>query len=140
MRGGKRLEKSLSKIASRSVASDLVRFVPLEAFLRVSPPDYLYTSGRPNRCNPRGVNCIYFSEDERTAGEELRRGYSNLLDSEQPRVAFTGRANVAKIIDLGDSKVADALGITEADLYEDWRFASSLTRLQQAGRWIAGHR
>jgi hypothetical protein len=134
LRSGKRLEKSLSEIATRSIASDLVRFVPLEALLSISPPDYVYASGRPNRCNPRGVRCIYFSEDERTAAEELRRGYSDFLDSEQPRVAFTGRANLARVIDLGNPSVADALGISEPDLYGDWQFASSLTPLQQVGR------
>ena len=37
------------------------------------PPDFLFTSGRPGRYNPAGVEGVYFSADGATAGAEFDR-------------------------------------------------------------------
>ena len=37
------------------------------------PPQFLYTSGRPGRYNPRDALCLYVSEDAATAGAEFDR-------------------------------------------------------------------
>jgi hypothetical protein len=61
----------------------LVRCVAMLPLTAGGTPDYLFTSGRANRCNPAGVDCIYFSQDERTARAEYR-GRSK---SSRPNVA-----------------------------------------------------
>lgn len=40
----------------------LARIVPLGDFVKNSPPDFLYTSGRPNRYNPAGIECFELHE------------------------------------------------------------------------------
>lgn len=58
----------------------LVRQVPLEDLVAAGlPPDFLFTSGRPNRYNPAGVECVYFAEDERTASAERAAGLPRRL-------------------------------------------------------------
>ena len=58
---GSEFEKLLEAVPIRAMRRRLVRCVAALDFLDGSPPRYLYTSGRPGRCNPRDVDCLYFS-------------------------------------------------------------------------------
>ena len=62
----------------------LVRCVALLPLTAGGTPDYLFTSGRANRCNPAGVAGIYFSEDERTARAEYGRRLGRGAGALQP--------------------------------------------------------
>ncbi len=75
----------------------LVRCVPHLDFMASDPPRFLYTSGRPNRCNPRGVDCLYFSEDERTADAEYRRQWRGTDAETQPKLTFFARVDLRRI-------------------------------------------
>ena len=70
MTEGARLADLLARIPTRRMRRRLVRCVPQLDFDDSDTPSYLYTSGRPNRCNPAGVECLYFSETEATAQAE----------------------------------------------------------------------
>jgi hypothetical protein len=66
----------------------LVRCVAALDFLEGSPARYLYTSGRPGRCNPRDVDCLYFSETEDVADLEYRRRFAGIRAATEPRLTF----------------------------------------------------
>jgi RES domain-containing protein len=102
-------------------------------FLEGSSPTYLFTSGRPNRCNPRGVDCLYFSETERIASIEYRRPFRGTSAANEPRLTFVADVDLRRIVDLQKPAVLKALGLSSADLFEPWRGVASPTRLQQLG-------
>jgi RES domain-containing protein len=104
------------------------------------PPRFLYTSGRPNRCNPRGVDCLYFSEDERTADAEYRRQWRGTDAETQPKLTFFARVDLRRIIDLENEQVIQALGLSRNDLFGPWRLSKDLTPLQQLGLAISRQR
>jgi tRNA (Thr-GGU) A37 N-methylase len=51
----------------------VVRLIPRDWLEERHPPDFLFTSGKPGRFNPAGVECVYFSEEETTAEVEYLR-------------------------------------------------------------------
>ena len=55
------------------------RATELKALNVHSPPDFLFTSGKPNRFNIGGVDCLYMAEDESTALEEYRESGVNIV-------------------------------------------------------------
>ena len=125
-----------------AVASEELRAIPLERIVerRVlesrRPPDFLFTSGRPNRYNPAGVECVYFSADGATAGAEFDRYWQGKTTQ---RVLYFCRAS-ARVLDLTDVNVRATLGLHEADLFGPWRLAASPTVTQRLGFVVAGQR
>lgn len=95
-------------------------------------PNFLYTSGKPNRYNPEGVNCIYWSECLEAAVTEYQT--TTLLGV--PFTVFAADAEMA-ILDLSDSSVLSALGLTASDLHEPWREVASATLTQTLGRAVS---
>ena len=63
----------LANAPVRRLHATLVRCVALSPLIGSGAVDYLFTSGKANRYNPAGVECVYFSEDERTARAEYGR-------------------------------------------------------------------
>ena len=63
----------LATIAGISTRPDYGRMVDRCYVDDASKADYLFTSGRPGRYNPRGVEALYASEDLLTAGAEADR-------------------------------------------------------------------
>ena len=114
----------------------LVRCVPHLDFSEVDPPEFLYTSGRPNRCNPGAVNCLYFSETEATAIAEYRRNLRGTPAEHQPRLTFYARVKLRKILDLSDQKVMQIFGLSADGFIANWRLAKEPTLLQEIGRAI----
>jgi RES domain-containing protein len=111
----------------------LVRCVPQLDFMAGAPPSFLYTSGRPNRFNPSGVNCLYFSETERTANAEYRQQWRGTAAEQQPKLTFYALVNLQKVLDFSFSKILSLLAVDGTDLFGPWRLAPQLTRLQQLG-------
>jgi len=110
--------------------------VPLLDFLRGAPPSFLYTSGRAGRCNPAGVECLYFSESEAVAAEEYRLAWRGTPAEHQPKLTFQARVNLRQVLDLAQTPTLEALGLTSADLAASWR-GKPLTRLQAIGRAVS---
>jgi RES domain-containing protein len=96
-------------------------------------PDYLFTSGRANRWNPAGVDCIYFSEDERTARAEYGRRLGRAAGALQPLGIFFAEVELAKILDLEDQPTRNALNLKARDLTVRWQTAQKPTRSQLLG-------
>jgi RES domain len=118
----------------------LVRCVAALDFLEGSPPRYLYTSGRPGRCNPRDVDCLYFSETERVADLEYRRRFVGVGAATEPRLTFFAQVDLKHVVDLSRPAVLKALGISTDDMLETWRSALLPTRLQRLGLAVSGQR
>jgi RES domain-containing protein len=140
MGGGGSFEALLAGLPARRMRRRLVRCVPQLDFMAGDPPRFLYTPGRPNRCNPRGVDCLYFSEDERTAAAEYRRQWRGTGAETQPKLTFFAHVDLRRIIDLENERVIHALGLTHDDLFGSWRLSKELTRLQQLGHAISRQR
>jgi hypothetical protein len=78
--------RRLASVPVFELRATLARIVPLGDLVKNSPPDFLFTSGKPNRFNPAGIECVYFSEDEATAGLEYARQWVGLRAGKQPAV------------------------------------------------------
>ena len=55
--------KNLAELPELWVEACFVRCVDRDALEGSQPPEFLHTSGRPNRYNPAGIHCVYFSEN-----------------------------------------------------------------------------
>jgi RES domain-containing protein len=81
------------------------------------PPDWLYTSCEAKRYNPKGVACVYFALGGRTArAEHACNGNSDV----QPIVFYSAKVRLAHTLDLTSLKILKTLGLTRAQLFEDW--------------------
>ncbi len=120
------------------MAALLVRCVPQLDFDAGRPPSYLFSSGARNRCNPKGVACLYFSEGEGTAAEEYGAQWQGTPAENQPKLVFTARVTLRQVVDLSDSQTRKILRLTDKDLFGSWLLDRRLTRLEKVGRAIAG--
>ena len=127
----------LNQVGTRQLRSRLVRCIPQLDFNAGDPPSYLFVSGRRNRCNPGGVECLYFSEDEATADAEYREQWAGTAAAHQPKLTFYAEARLANVIDLGDSEILKILNLMEREFSRPWRRAKKLTPLQRLGGAIA---
>jgi RES domain-containing protein len=118
----------LPEVPTRPMRGRLVRCVAALGFLAETPPRFLYTSGRPNRCNPEAVSCLYFSESEEVANLEYRRGFEGTAGENQPKLTFVGDVDLRHIVDLAEPEVLDLLGLSERDFFEPWRQLASPLR------------
>ena len=115
------LQALLAKVATRRMRRRLFRCVPFLAYEKGEPPSFLYTSGRPNRCNPRDVSCLYFSEDEQTADAEYRQAWRGTPAERQPKLSFIAVVRFRRVLDLKSAEVRSTLGLRDEDLFESWR-------------------
>src|SRR5258705_7023794 len=72
MENTEELRRLLERVPARRMRKTLVRCVALDALMEDGEPDFLFTSGKRDRFNLEGVDCIYFAEDEETARAEHR--------------------------------------------------------------------
>ena len=112
---GARLADLLARLPTRRMRRRLVRCVPLLDFDESDAPSFLFTSGRPNCCNSVGVDCLYFSETEVTAQTEYRQAWRGTAAEHQPKLTFTARVWLRKILDLGNCEALRVLGLTRED-------------------------
>jgi RES domain-containing protein len=132
--------KLLEDVPTRPMRRRLVRCVAALDFLEGSPPTYLYASGSPGRCNPRSVDCLYFSETERVASLEYRRRFTDLATATEPQLLFFAHVDLKQIVDLSRRAVLKRLDVSSDDLFGPWRSAASPTRLQRVGLAISSQR
>jgi RES domain-containing protein len=126
--------KSLSGIAGVSMTDVLThRMVKRKDLESKDPADYLFTSGRPGRFNPRGVLSIYGADSQLTVAAEWERYWDGLPQSHLLYfVQFSGL-----ILDLGDPQVLDQLKIDPSDLFAPWRLALAPTLCQSLGQVVS---
>ena len=115
--------------------------LPWEAGALPSPVDVserhrtelLVHLGRPNRCNPRGVRCLYLAEDRETALAEYEKYWPDL----QPELIFHGEFRAEAILDLGNPASAAHFNLEERDFFAPFRLEASPTGLQCLGETIS---
>jgi hypothetical protein len=100
MRGPAAIIRRLASVPVFELRATSARIVPLGDLVKNSQPDFLFTSGKPNRFNPAGIECVYFSEDEATAGLEYARQWVGLRAGKQPKVTFYAEVRLRRVIDL----------------------------------------
>jgi len=112
----------------------LARYVPYEAFAGKSPVSYLYASGNLNRCNPAGINCIYFGEGSTTGRAEFDSYYKSHLNE----LGYYARVSLRAIIDLADESTRKHFGVVKGDFTCPYVTESGeLIKLQQIGKTVA---
>lgn len=111
----------------------LVRCVALLPLMAGGAPDYLFTSGKPNRFNPGGARCVYFSENEETARMEYARRLGTGTGAHQPLGTYFAEVRVARMLDLADPATRDAAGLKARDMTAAWQRAKAPTRAQRVG-------
>lgn len=124
---------ALATVAGIPAPGELCRVVERVVLERTPKSDFLFTSGRPGRYNPRGIEALYASEDQATAGAEAERYRAGRVTQ---NVVYWVRPN-ALVLDLGNPTTVAALGLVEADLFSDWKFAPAPTRSQLLGEEVA---
>jgi RES domain-containing protein len=132
----KRLLDALSTISSTTIRQRLVRCVERDALESNQPPAFLFTSGKPNRYNPAGIECVYFSENLEAATLEYERfQQASGLDP----VAFTTYYADAELpfLDLTVAETLDRLGLVQVDLHASWRLSRNPTKTQLLGAAVA---
>ena len=130
---GKDWDALVRNVPTTPFEGDLKRCVAQLTFNRKN--NYLFTSGKRNRCNPSGVFCIYMSEDRSTALAEYDKYFTDLGD-DQPMVLYTGFLRAAAIIDLGDPEICKHFGLNDADFFTAFRTKGE-TNLEKLGAAIS---
>lgn len=139
MRDWPAIIKALELVPVIELCGTLARLVPLGDLVKNSPSDFLFTSGKPNRYNPAGIECVYFSEDEATARLEYARQWANLRASKQPIVTYFAEVRLRRVLDLTSRKTLEALKLKSRDLHRTWRGADRPTVTQLLGEAVSEH-
>jgi RES domain-containing protein len=117
----KTIARRLAGVSCVPFRAVLARRVPLLSLIRISPPDFLHTSGKPGRYNPAGVLCVYFGEDEDTARLEYERLWVGTPAQKQPVGLYFARIRLTKVLDLTSAATLKKLKLLNADLHRSWR-------------------
>lgn len=126
----------LEKAPTRRMERHLYRCVPYLVFVKGEPPRFLYSSGRPGRCNPASIQCLYFADTRNGADREYLRLWKGTPAERQPQLLFQAKVRFRHVLDLADPKVLEALDLDQNDLGASWR-GEPLTNLQQIGRAVS---
>jgi hypothetical protein len=127
------IHAALAGAPVQPLQATLVRCVALLPLTAAGAPDYLFTSGRANRYNPAGVECIYFSEDERTVRAEFARRFGVGAGALQPIGTYFAEVDLAGILNLEALPTRNALKLKTSDLSVRWELARKTTRTQLLG-------
>lgn len=128
----------LDQLPCRPMNGLLFRCVSQLDFISGDPPQFLLTSRRPGRCNPRGVECLYLGEREAVADREYRGRWIGTVEYYKPMLTFTARVALSCVLDLEDAQVSDALALDDEALFGTWRGSKDLTPLQGLGLAVSG--
>ncbi len=111
----------------------LVRCIPQLTFAKGTPPSYLFTSGRRQRCNPAGVHCLYMAEDRETALAK----YDSYFVNPQPHIVYHGKLRVRALVDLANPENIELFGLNDRDFFESFRLKRRKTPLQSLGEAVS---
>src|SRR5258706_6576925 len=107
----------LASLRTRRLDKIVTRCVPQLEFDAGHPPRYFFPSRRPNRLNPVGIECLYFSDGEDVANAEYRYQWMGTPAEHQPKIVFHASALIRRCLDLGDPSTLAALGLTDRDVF-----------------------
>jgi RES domain-containing protein len=127
------LKKALASASSIAVKAKLYRRVEFLALAAYSPPNWLYTSGKPQRYNPAGVHCVYFSADPDVTREEFEEIWKGLKAADQPATDFCAQVDLKRVLDMTSETNLKLLKVDKKDLFRNWRRARHLTPTQLLG-------
>jgi RES domain-containing protein len=130
------LTSALKSVPTHPVKATLGRMVPFQNLVKYNPPNWLFTTGKANRYNPSGVNCVYFSETEVVAKYEYDDYWKNTPAANQPVVTYYAEIELRRVIDLENPAVLKALKLDPADLFEPWRMAATPISTQFLGQAV----
>jgi RES domain-containing protein len=99
-------------------------------------PDWLFTSGKPNRYNPAGVNCVYSAETKEVAQSEYENYWKGTGRESQPVTTFYAEIVLHRVLDLTDQGTLNHLKFQPEDLFKNWRRAKRLTLTQLLGKAV----
>lgn len=128
----------LKQVPVRRLRHTLVRCVELSSLMEDGKPDFLFTSGKRDRYNLDGIQCIYFAEDEETARAE-HRCQDHPAQGFRPLCMFFADASL-NVLDLTMRSVRKALALTDKDLRAPWERVRHPTRTQLLGTAISKQR
>lgn len=129
-------KKLLAKAPKVDIKRNLVRCISKGVFDGGTPPSYLLTSGKPGRCNPRGVLCLYMAKDRDTALTE----YDKYFTKPEPHIVFYGKLEAKEVIDLSDTATQAHFGFGPEDFFEGFRLKPGSTPLQCLGLEISNQK
>ena len=130
------LKIALEVAPSISVQAELTRLVPFADLTNCMPPNWLYTSGRPNRYNPAGVECIYFGGSREVAQTEYDSMCQGMLGEHQPVTTFFADVKLKQVLDLTDTATLKAMKLDAKELFTSWRRAKRPTVTQLLGQAV----
>ncbi len=120
-----------------ALKEQLSRLVPFLDLVAYSPPNWLYTSGKPNRYNPAGIHCVYFAEARSVAQGEYDSIWQGLRGKDQPVTTYTAEVSLKRVLDLTRANVRKALLLTDQELFKSWRRARHPTLTQLIGQAVS---
>lgn len=126
--------QTLPAAPRRELQATLVRRVPMLSMLGSAPVDFLFTSGKAYRYNTRGVECVYFAEDEATAAAEYE---SHDPGQRQPVTTYFAEVRLRRVLDLSDAGTVSVLGLKSSDMRAAWRGVSKPTVTQLLGEAVS---
>jgi len=128
------LKIALAVAPAIRVKTKLTRLVP-QLDLGASP-DWLFTSGKPNRYNPVGVNCVYFGEGREVAQAEYDNNWKGRVAKNQPVTTYYAEVVLHCVLDLTANRTLKALKVDGKDLFKNWRTAKHPTLTQLLGQAV----
>jgi RES domain-containing protein len=132
---GNALIAALKGVATIRLDKILVRNVPFFSLIRQRPLQFLFSSGKPNRFNLEGTNCLYLSEDQRTAFTEWSQPLTGVVPV-APYTTFFVRVRIGLVLDICDRKTCAALKLSQAEIFANWRNAPRYTETQELGETV----
>ena len=126
----------LDAAPAAAIRGTLTRLVPFVPVTKNRPVDWLFTTGRPNRYNPAGTECVYFAEDEATARAEYDQYWAGLPGAAQPLVTYFAEVQLRRVLDLTSKDSLKALGVRPSELFTNWRRAKRPTVTQLIGQAV----
>lgn len=133
----KSLKKGLATAPAIAVKAKLFRRVEFVALVKHNPPNWLYTSGKPQRYNPAGVQCVYFGGDAEVTRAEFDDIWKGLKAADQPATDYRATVVLRRVLDLTSSATLKALKIATKDLFKNWRRAKTPTLTQRLGQAVS---
>ena len=97
------------------VRTQLSRLVPFAPLVAIRPPDWLYASGKANRYNPTGVNCVYFAESKEVAHVEYEARRAR-AGQHQPVTLYVAEVVLKRVLDLTSAVTLKVLDFDAAEL------------------------
>ena len=130
------LKAALKAAPARAVKTKLFRRVEFIALVSYNPPNWLYTSGKPQRYNPAGVHCVYFGGEPNVTRTEFEEIWQGLKAADQPATDFSAAVDLHRVLDLTLDATLNALKVDAKDLFKSWRRARRPTLTQLIGQAV----